>query len=712
MTSLGSPSRRRTHETVGVALALLALLGACRKRTESDVHLRLGDTMLAKAKPDKAITEYQRALKGQEHDDAVMRLAGVHETLGDFPKAETYLKQAEQKAPNDPTVRLSLGRVLAATGRQRDAFAQARRVLETAPDQLEALLLLAAFARTQDELEYAANKLQAWNTVHSLKPTDVLQPASETLVPLEALYRRLKDTEKADRAHGEAKRRGVKDLGLAITLANVYFSMDELEPAEELLVAATDANPKRAATWLRLAAVEVGRHKYALAGDALARLDAKLKAEPDTILIDARVRLGLGKPAEASDNLKALLAGPLKAGPADKSSRAHFWLAQAQLALDDSKSAEAELKRAIEADPTFTAGELALSELYLKQGRPDQAVTRLVAVTNRKPDAADSWQALGRAYMDARDPKSALAAFKHYSELHPDDAAGPMLEASALQALGQSDEAAKRLDTALALSPGAFGPLRELVVLLARKGSFVDAENRVHIELARKGRSAALLTLLGDVLFAERANAAAKLEEAEKIYREAVSVDPSYTAGWLALGSLYGQTDRAARAILMYGEALKHQADLTEAWLGVAQQYLKLGDARKAEAAYREIVERHPSFVPALNNLAYLYAEVLNQPDKALELARRAHAAAPGAANVTDTLGWILFKQQKAEAAVPLLQQSAKGLPQSAEAQFHLGMALLGTDQKDEGKARLAKALELSASFDGAKEARAALAAP
>ncbi len=688
----------------------------CRKRQESSAHMRLGDTLLAKAKPEKAIAEYTQALKSPEHDDAVLRLAGVHETLGDFAKAEVYLKQAEQKAPNDPIVRLSLGRVLAATARQRDAFVQAQQVVKASPGNLEALLLLAAFASTQDQMRSAADKLQDWNTTHSLKPTDVLQPAAETLVPLAALYQRLGDKEKAERARAEAKQRGVKDLGLAITIANVYFSMDDLDPAELLLLYASDANPRRAATWLRLAAVEVGRKKYALAGEALARLDAKLKAEPDTILIDARVRLGLGKPAEARDNLKALLAGPLKSGPNDKASRAHFWLAQAQVALGQGKAAESELKQAIDADPSFAAAELTLAELYLQQGRPDQAITRLVALTKNKPDAPDGWQLLGRAYMDAHDPKNALAAFKRFGDLRPDSAQGPTLEASALQAQGDFDAAAKRLESALSLSPGAFGPLHELVKLLMHKGRFADADNRVHIEIARKGRTAALLTLLGDVLLAQQKSdpttSATRAEEAEKLYREAVSVEPAYTAAWLALGALYAQTDRDQRAISMYGEAVKHQADLTEAWLSIAQLYLKANEPRKAEAAYQEILARHSNFVPALNNLAYLYAEVLNQPDKALALAQRAHTAAPGAASVSDTLGWILLQQHQDQAAVPLLLQSAKAQPKSADAQYHLGMALVRTGQKDEGQARLRAALELAPEFSGAKQARAALAAP
>src|SRR6516165_1774267 len=55
----------------------------------------------------------------------------------------------------------------------------------------------------------------------------------------------------------------------------------------------------------------------------------------------------------------------------------------------------------------------------------------------------------------------------------------------------------------------------------------------------------------------------------------------------------------------------------------------------------------------ALNNLAWLYQR---QGDlaKARELAERAFAAAPAAAQIDDTLGWILVAQGEADRAMPI----------------------------------------------------------
>ena len=82
-----------------------------------------------------------------------------------------------------------------------------------------------------------------------------------------------------------------------------------------------------------------------------------------------------------------------------------------------------------------------------------------------------------------------------------------------------------------------------------------------------------------------------------------------------------------------------------------------------------------PIYFPALNNLAVLYSENLGQLDKAYDLAKKANEAAPNQPHFADTLGWIEFKRRNYANALRLLEDSATKLPDSAEIQFHLGMA-------------------------------------
>jgi tetratricopeptide (TPR) repeat protein len=126
----------------------------------------------------------------------------------------------------------------------------------------------------------------------------------------------------------------------------------------------------------------------------------------------------------------------------------------------------------------------------------------------------------------------------------------------------------------------------------------------------------------------------------------------------------------------------------------VARLHESLKEYTAAKESYEKVLSVSPNFTPALNNLAYLYAERFNDLDKAYQLAEKASslftkdAATAEALATADTLGWILYKRGEYSRALGLLQQSASRFRDDDEIQFHLGMTqyMLG----NEGAARLA----------------------
>jgi tetratricopeptide (TPR) repeat protein len=117
-----------------------------------------------------------------------------------------------------------------------------------------------------------------------------------------------------------------------------------------------------------------------------------------------------------------------------------------------------------------------------------------------------------------------------------------------------------------------------------------------------------------------------------------------------------------------------------------------------------------PNSPLALNNLAVLYSERLEQLDKAYDLAKRANEAVPNEPHLADTLGWILFKKGDYGPARRLLQESATKLPDQPEIQFHLGMAQYLLGEEEPARIALQKAADASADFPGKDEARQRLA--
>ena len=126
----------------------------------------------------------------------------------------------------------------------------------------------------------------------------------------------------------------------------------------------------------------------------------------------------------------------------------------------------------------------------------------------------------------------------------------------------------------------------------------------------------------------------------------------------------------------------------------------------QARDAYQKVLSINPNFIPALNNLAYLDAERLNDLDKAYELARRARDLQGDDPAIADTLGWILSKRGDYQQALLILQDSAEKLPDNPEIQFHLGITVYAMGQTDIAKAALKKAAAAPNNFPGKDESK------
>src|SRR5437879_12809155 len=117
-----------------------------------------------------------------------------------------------------------------------------------------------------------------------------------------------------------------------------------------------------------------------------------------------------------------------------------------------------------------------------------------------------------------------------------------------------------------------------------------------------------------------------------KFYRRLRSVGPGLSCDQQISGGISE----------LHGELAKHPNN-SPALMTLAMVYEKIKDFPKARDAYEKLLSIEPGFVPALNNLAYLYAERLNDVDKAYDLARKARDLQGHDPGVGDTFGWVLY---------------------------------------------------------------------
>ena len=134
------------------------------------------------------------------------------------------------------------------------------------------------------------------------------------------------------------------------------------------------------------------------------------------------------------------------------------------------------------------------------------------------------------------------------------------------------------------------------------------------------------------------------------------------------------------------------------------------GRTPEAQQRYVKALEIEPRSAAAANNLAWLYATRGGNLDVALQLAQTAKAGLPDSPEVSDTLGWVYYKKGLKDVAIGPLEQAVRAVPGKATYHFHLGMAYLSANDWAKARASLQRALALDPNFDGAEDARKALA--
>ncbi|WP_386685035.1 tetratricopeptide repeat protein [Loktanella sp. R86503] len=168
------------------------------------------------------------------------------------------------------------------------------------------------------------------------------------------------------------------------------------------------------------------------------------------------------------------------------------------------------------------------------------------------------------------------------------------------------------------------------------------------------------------------------------------------------VGVLLAQGDAAQAAAVI--EAALPQVDQPAPLLMIKASLLEQdGQIDAAIAVHEKVYAADSSDIIVANNLASLLASYRDDDAslaRAATIARRLRGTTVPA--FADTYGWIAYRRGDVAEALPYLQRAAKGLPDDAMVQFHLGMALAAQMQinpalADQARDALTLAVDLGA---------------
>jgi tetratricopeptide (TPR) repeat protein len=206
-------------------------------------------------------------------------------------------------------------------------------------------------------------------------------------------------------------------------------------------------------------------------------------------------------------------------------------------------------------------------------------------------------------------------------------------------------------------------------------------------------------------------NSTVGFDETVKWCNEKIQSQPDSLAVNIALFNLYNINQQYNKALEYIDNCIRLTTDsdqikslrFNKATLLYAV-YNKTSDKTYLEKAikeYESILQKEPTNMAVLNNLAYILIESNTDAGKALEYAERAYKTASNNANVIDTYGYVLLKNGKLKEADEYMQRALQQYEKDKmdapmEVYEHIGMVKEKLGQDAEALDAYKRAMELA----------------
>ncbi|MBS0346800.1 MAG: PEP-CTERM system TPR-repeat protein PrsT [Proteobacteria bacterium] len=599
-------------------------------------------------------------------------------------RARMLLERYVQRMPNDPAGRKLLANIYLEAGDSARVADLLEPMLRSGDVDPQALTTLAALRMQQRRYREAAEALEAAARVSGDHPGIMAQRGFALLgsqqsdLGLQAL-RRAFDKEP-------------RQINVASALSTLYLRRGDHRAALQVAETLVKGLPGEGLAYNLLGAVQAASGRPVEARNAYLKAVALAPGLVPAQLNLARMDVAEERLDAARQRLTALLARQ------PQHVQAMTELARVEQRAGRIGAAQTLLEQAWAKAPGDVQVGLELLAVYRPLNKPAAALVIARQLTAARPDDPVVTGALGRAALATGDLATARAAFSTLARLVGKDAER-LVEVGRLQLqAGAPIEAAASAEKALAARAG-FEPALVLQAEAELAAGHVPRAEGLQQALARRtANGAEALRLAGDIALARRQPA-----EARRLYLAALGKSPSAPLVLQAVNASF-RAGEGDKGVTLLEDWLRAHPDDVPVHAAAAEAYLRLNRLGEARKAYEWLIARDPQNAEVANNLAQV---LLRQNDRgAVAMAERAARAAPGDANVLDTLGWVRVRNGVMDGGLQNLRDASQRAPESRDIRYHLAWALDRIGRKDEARAELAAALRAGGEFDSAQEAQ------
>lgn len=178
-----------------------------------------------------------------------------------------------------------------------------------------------------------------------------------------------------------------------------------------------------------------------------------------------------------------------------------------------------------------------------------------------------------------------------------------------------------------------------------------------------------------------------RLDEAIKLYKEAIKLDPGFCDAMDNLGLLYRNIDEVEKAVFWYKKSLDIFPENVVAHINLAIAHRLMENPEEAILEYESVVRLKPEYAEGYYGLGTVYFD-LGQPDKALSNFKKAEEiyieeSSPHLSDARYYLGVSYLMLSDQEQAKKYLELAYPKLRSNPDVNFALGFCYLTQDMPD-----------------------------
>jgi tetratricopeptide (TPR) repeat protein len=324
------------------------------------------------------------------------------------------------------------------------------------------------------------------------------------------------------------------------------------------------------------------------------------------------------------------------------------------------------------------------------KGQLEDAIAAYHEAIRLKKDYAEAYNNLGAVYSGRLgQPAKALIYYCRAVELDPKHALTWANRGNAYWKLGQYDQAIADHSQAIARDP---------TLAAAWIGRGLDYVRLARYDKAVADYSKAIEMHPTDVdgwryrgsVYCDNLG---QPEKAVADFSKAIELEPKEAVHWSNRGNAYRNWGQYEKAVADYSKAIELEPKEAVRWSNRANAYRKWGQYEKAVADYSKAIEVNPKHADAHNDLAWLLATCpeakLRDPNRAVELAKKAVELAPQDGSCWGTLGTAHYRAGDWKSAVASLDKS-RALLKGYDAYAWLFLAMAHRKLGNDGESRKA----------------------